>query len=160
MRPDLGDILSGLQRLLQNDLVPGLATPFLAEQAMYATLVLEYCKKTWPRVHLALAEEHGDLRATLDALASQLGALPTATDLAATIRKALAANAVDVAATTLDVVEEKNRALNEVVSEAVLLLDAHAENGTSDAARATVDAYLRRHATRQKRELDALGLSW
>src|SRR5690606_8928266 len=61
MRPDLDDILSGVQRLLMNDFIPTLAatTPFLAEQAMYANLMLEYCKKAWPRMHLALAEEHG-----------------------------------------------------------------------------------------------------
>jgi len=157
MRPDIDDILSGVQRLLQNDLVPALAAqPFLVEQAMYANLILEYCKKTWTRAHLALAEEHADLRDTLLAATRELAIDPAAADLTAGIRRALDEAACDVAATTLDVVAARNRALREQVTRAVEYLEAHPR----PAASARIEAYLARLAQRQYRELQQLGLTW
>jgi hypothetical protein len=104
MRPGLDDILAGVQRLLQNDIVPALlAAPFVAEQALYATVLLEYAKKLWPRLHLALAEEHGDLRATLSAVVAPLRAESIdGGTLAAAIAADLDGATTDVAATTLD----------------------------------------------------------
>ena len=65
MRPDLGDILSAVQRLLQAEVGPAVSDPFVAEQLMYASLLLEYAKKAWPGEHLAVAEalDRLDLRA-------------------------------------------------------------------------------------------------
>jgi len=165
MRPDLDDILSGVQRLLQNDLVPALmTTPFLAEQAMYATLLLEYGKKLWPRLHLTLAEEHGDLRATLSAVVAQLRPeSPAGATLAAAVAARLDEPADHVASTTLDVLAQRNAVLRGLVSEVTALLDAHASDAPGaplEAARATIDAYLQRHAARQYHELELLGLSW
>jgi len=164
MRPDLGDILSGIQRLLTNDLVPALAaTPFLAEQSMYATLVLEYCKKAWPGLHLALAEEHGDLLATLGTAAERLAQDSTAHALATAIRGELDGDVAGVTTSTLDVLAKRNESLRALVSRAIELLDAGTEPAAGSplhAARATIDAYLARHAARQHRELELLGLSW
>jgi hypothetical protein len=165
MRPSLDDILSGVQRLMQNDLVPALAaTPFLAEQALYATLLLEYGKKLWPRLHLTLAEEHGDLRATLAAVVAELR--PQSADgasLAGAVAAQLDEPPIDLSTSTLDVLAQRNAALRGTVSEIVALLDAHTTEPPSaplEAARATIDAYLQRHAARQHHELEALGLSW
>jgi hypothetical protein len=163
MRPNLDDILAGVQRLLQNDLVPALATtPFLAEQAMYATLLLEYGKKLWPRLHLALAEEHGDLRATLATVVAQLAADPAAATLAIAIERQLLEPTTDVASSTLDVLAARNASLRDAVSQAVALLDEReAEHAAPlEAVRATIDAYLQRHAARQYHELEVLGISW
>ena len=166
MRPDLDDILGGVQRLLQNDFVPALSTtaPFLAEQAMYATLILEYCKKTWPRLHLVLAEEHGDLNATLGNAAEQLAQEDAGHALATAIRAELSGDVADVTTSTLDVLARRNESLRALVSRVVELLDASAAEPTSGtplaAARTTTDAYLARHAARQYRELQALGLNW
>lgn len=168
MRPDLDDILSGVQRLLMNDFIPTLAatTPFLAEQAMYANLMLEYCKKAWPRMHLALAEEHGDLCATLGAAAGALRADPSpagSAEVAAAIDDALAGGPSDVTRTTLDALAARNRALRELVSRVVTALDAGDGSQTGAAphpARTATDAYLVRAAARQYRELEALGLNW
>jgi hypothetical protein len=169
MRPDLDDILSGVQRLLMNDFVPALmsATPFLAEQALYANLVLEYCKKAWPRMHLALAEEHGDLCATLGTAAGALrgaGATPGAAAVVAAIDAELAGGASDVTCSTLDTLAQRNRTLRELVSRVVVLLDAASDAARPGepphAARTATDAYLVRAAARQYRELTSLGLNW
>jgi len=157
-KPDIGDILAGVQRLLQGELVPALAgEPFLAEQAMYATLVLEYCKKAWPRVHLAFAEEHRDLCDTLRRAAEELERDPGSAAFAASLRAAVDANASDPAATPLDVLAAHSRALREHVSRTVELLAGRED---ASAARAVVDAYLARLAARQGDELQLLGLNW
>jgi hypothetical protein len=165
MRPSLDDILSGVQRLLQNDLVPALvATPFLVEQTLYATLLLEYGKKLSPRLHLVLAEEHGDLRATLAAVVAPLRSdSPDGATLAGAITGRLDDTTSDVASSTLDVLAQRNVSLRALVSEVVALLDAHDTPSPSapfEAARAIIDAYLRRHAARQHHELQVLGVSW
>jgi hypothetical protein len=157
MRPDLDDILAGVQRLLLNDLVPALAEkPFLAEQAMYANLVLDYCRKTWSRAHVVLAEEHADLRATLAAVARQLGSGEDAEGLAAGIRRALDETRCEVATTTLDVVAAHNRTLRAEVSGAV----AQLADAPASAARTMLDGYLERLAQRQHRELELMGILW
>lgn len=165
MRPDLDDILSGVQRLLMSDFVPALAAnPFLAEQALYANLILEYCKKAWPRVHLTLAEEHGDLCATLGAVHAALARDGAATALAAEIAAALEGGASDVARSTLDVLARRNQSLRELVTRVVAHLDRAGAGAAGKAgvaaARAATDAYLARHARRQYAELELLGLIW
>lgn len=164
MRPDLDDVLSGLQRLLMNDFVPALAAtqPFLAEQAMYANLLLEYCRKSAPALHLALAEEHGDLRATLAAAAAALRGDTAAHDIVAALDADLATGALDVARTTLDQLAARNRELRDLVSRVVVFLGAGAgeSGGTRTAARAATDAYLVRAAGRQYADLQQLGLIW
>lgn len=165
MRPDLDDVLAGLQRLLVNDFLPALAAsqPFLAEQAMYANLLLEYCRKSWPLVHLALAEEHGDLCATLAAAAGALRADADARDLVAALDAELTAGATRVAETPLDQLAARNRALRDLVSRIVVFLDAHddVQAGSPGAtARAATDAYLARAADRQYADLQQLGLIW
>jgi len=165
MRPDLDDVLAGLQRLLLNDFLPALATsaPFLAEQAMYANLLLEYCRKSWPRLHLALAEEHGDLCATLGASAGALREEAAAKDLVAAVDAELVHGATDVTRTALDALAARNRTLRDLVARAVKLLDEPPEppSGSAwSAARAAVDAYLVRAAGRQYADLQQLGLIW
>jgi uncharacterized protein YdbL (DUF1318 family) len=167
MHPDIDDVLSGVQRLLLNDFVPTLAAsaPFLAEQAMYANLILEYCKKRAPEQHLALAEEHGDLCATLDGTAAALRSDTAASDVVAAIDAELASGRTDVARTTLDTVATRNRALRELVSRVVVYLDHHDEPASPAVAvrvvaRRTTDAYLVRAADRQYAALQQLGLIW
>jgi hypothetical protein len=156
-----------VQRLLLNDFLPalGASAPFLAEQAMYANLILEYCKKVAPAQHLALAEEHGDLCATLGSAAAALRADAGAGDVVAAIDAELAAGRTDVAGTTLDAVATRNRTLRELVSRVVVYLDRHDDAASAAAAvravaRSTTDAYLVRAADRQYAALQQLGLIW
>lgn len=165
MHPDLDDVLSGVQRLLLNDFLPALAAPepFLAEQAMYANLILEYCKKSWPALHLRLAEEHGDLCATLGAAAGALRDAAYGRAVAAAIEAELAGGATDVARTSLDALSARNRALRELVSRVVIVLDAETSAASDPShrnARAATDAYLVRAARRQYVNLQQLGLIW
>ena len=163
MRPDPDDLLSGVQRLLLNDFLPALAAtaPFLAEQAMYANLLLEYCRKSGPGLHLALAEEHGDLRATLGTAAGALRPDATARDVVSALDAGLSDAATDVTRTTLDALAARNRALRELVSRVVVFLDAQPDAGDArQAARAATDAYLVRAADRQYASLQQLGLIW
>ncbi|MBY0273941.1 hypothetical protein K2Z84_01275 [Candidatus Binatia bacterium] len=176
MRPDLDDVLSGVQRLLLNDFLPALAAsaPFLAEQAMYANLLLEYGKKTWPTLHLALAEEHGDLCATLASAAGALRGDTRASELVGAIDAATTSAVTDVTRTSLDALAARNRTLRELVSRVVILLDAQesaasdhpqrathsAADGPRHAARAATDTYLVRAARRQYANLQQLGLIW
>ncbi len=157
-RPGLDDVLSGVQRLLQSEIAPALAEqPFLVEQVMFAAAILEYCKKAWPRAHLALAEEHADLCATLRAVAEQASALQDVGAFAAELRAAVEAQASDPATTPLDQLAERNRALRDQVSRAVTLL---AERPDAGEARGLLDAYLGRLAARQRAELELLGIGW
>ena len=165
MRPDLDDVLSGLQRLLLNEFLPALAAtqPFLAEQAMYANLLLEYCRKSWPVLLLALAEEHGDLCATLASAAGALRAETGAGDLVAAVDTELAAGALRAAETPLERLAARNRTLRDLVSRVVVFLDARegaAHGSPHAAARAATDAYLVRAAARQYADLQQLGLIW
>ena len=163
MRPDPDDLLSGVQRLLLNDFLPALAAtaPFLAEQAMYANLLLEYCRKSGPGLHLALAEEHGDLRATLGTAAGALRADSAARDVVSALDAGLSDAATDVTRTTLDALAARNRTLRELVSRVVVFLDAQSDAGDArQTARAATDAYLVRAADRQYASLQQLGLIW
>lgn len=176
MRPDLDDVLSGVQRLLLNDFLPALAAaePFLAEQAMYANLILEYCKKSWPTLHLSLAEEHGDLCATLAVAAGALRGDGRAVEVVGAVDAATTSGVTDVTSTSLDALAARNGMLRELVSRVVILLDAQESaasddpqratspvtDGARQAARAATDAYLVRAARRQYANLQQLGLIW
>jgi hypothetical protein len=166
MRPDLGDVVSGVQRLLQTEIVPTLRDEYAQGQATYALILLEYVKSTWSRQHLAVAEEHGDLAATLTAVAGALDGLaePETAALAAEARAALAGHVAPVSATPLDAVLEVDRARRDILERCVRLLDALApaslETGAGATARSAVDAYLVRAAARQEAALKVLGLIW
>ena len=187
MRPDLTDLLSGVQRLLQGEIGPALADPFLQEQAAYASLLLEYAKKAWAREHLAIAAEHADLSACLTAVAAPLEALPgeEGRSLAREVRSALAATApaaVWVAETELDRVLAVDRERRALLERALAVVESAADRHAADSpgqgalggeataasevgagvatARAAIDGYLVRAARRRDEVLATLGIAW
>ncbi len=164
MRPDLDDVLSAVQRLLQAEVMPSVADPFVAEQVMYASLLLEYAKKAWPIEHQAVSEEHRDLDATLRALMPLLAALPgaVAADLLREVRAHLSATAAEGSA-SLDAVLARDREGRGLLDRAIPLGRASSEPAGADARaklRATVDAYLGRAARRQEAAIALLGFTW
>lgn len=164
MRPDLGDILSAVQRLLQSEVAPSVADPFVAEQLMYATLLLEYAKKAWPVEHESVVEEHRDLDSTLRALMPLLAALPgpAASDLLRDVRGHLAASSAD-GSKPLDAILSRDREGRGLLDRAVPLGRSSAERAGADARarlRETVDGYLVRAARRQEEAIALLGFSW
>jgi hypothetical protein len=162
MRPDLSDVLSGVQRLLLSEIVPALgAQPYAQEQATYATLLLEYVKNAWPRQHLELAVEHADLRDTLQRLGAALVAAgnESASALGTKIAAALDAERVAAAEVAVDALMERDRALRGLLGEAIRTLgDGSALGGR--AALAIVDAFLARDAERRDAARLALGVNW
>lgn len=166
MRPDLGDLIAGVQRLLQTEIVPALSDPFLQEQAAYASLLLECCRKSWVGEHLAVAAEHDDLRTTLGAMLEGLVRWPDepAAELAAASRAALAAMDVVVSQTSLDVVLAADRDGRGCIERAIALLDglagSAAQTDPARSMRASIDAYLVRHAERRHAALAMLGIGW
>jgi len=168
VRPDLSDLVSGVQRLLQTEVLPHLPDGYLQEQTAYATLLLEYVKNAWSREHLAVAEEHADLARCLAALAEALGASAEheARAVAAAASAALAAHGEAVADTPLDRVLAIDRERRAIVERAVAALDrSDAAGRGSDGARvaaaqAAIDAYLVGAAWRRDAALKLLGVSW
>jgi hypothetical protein len=165
MRPDLGDVVAGVQRLLQNEMVPALGDPYLQEQAAYASLLLEYVKSAWTREHIAIAEEHADLAACLRAIGSALRANEDAPAqlLADEVSAALEAHVAPVADTPLDRVLEVDRERRALLEQALRLLDGPAPAPAGRpiaAARDAIDGYLVRTAGRRDAVLRALGVSW
>jgi hypothetical protein len=168
MRPDLGDVLAGVQRLLSDEIYPALAaSPYQQEQLTFASLLLELVKNSWARAHLAIAAEHGDLRATLSRVAECLapvagGELET---FARSVREKLADTPASVVQHPLDEILAAGRTLREAVSAGVVLLDAQDAAGAADEApraraRAEIDAYLCRFAERESAWVGGLGLGW
>jgi hypothetical protein len=165
MRPDLSDILAGVQRLLAQEIVPALGgSPYLQEQATMACVLLEHCRNLWPRIHLAVASEHADLCATLDRLPPLLTAAgkPALGVLAEELRTTLDRDRSLASSRPLTAVLEVDRGLRELLSRATRLLGepAPGENAACNAARDEIAAYLRRFAAREAELVSALGLGW
>jgi len=175
MRPDLTDLLSGIQRLLQGDISAGLSDPYLQEQAAYASLLLEYAKKAWVREHLAIAEEHADLANCVAAIATHLQALAAAEAqaLAADLRAALSGPRLAIDETPLDRVLAVDRERRALLERTIELVGSSADapgpgaapaaSGDARAIRAVqsaIDAYLVRAAHRRDAALATLGVSW
>jgi len=165
MRPELGDVLSAVQRLLQSEVAPSVSDPFVAEQLLYASLLLEYAKKAWPVEHLSIGEEHRDLESTLRALMPSLASLPgeTAAELLREVRGHLGASAADGAALSLEQVLARDREGRRLLDRAIPLGVASADRAGAEARirlRNTVDAYLVRAARRQEAAIALLGFSW
>lgn len=169
MRPDLTDVLNGLQRLLQSELAPALPDPFLQEQAAYASLLIEHVKASWPGEHLAVGIDHDDLRATLAAIAAPLAELEggAARELATAVRDALAAPPPTVAEAPLDQVMAIDREWRGILERTLALLDDLAAGAPASppvaaagALRAAIDAYLARDAARAEGVLKRLGFGW
>ena len=155
MRPDLGDVLSTVQRLLQAEISPALEDPFVREQVMYATLLLEYAKKAWPIEHRAIADEHRDLDTTLRALLPHLASLPG--DVPAGNARA------DRPDAALDAIMERDRGGRQLVDRAVALGTPSSERVAADARErlhTTIDGYLVRSASRQEAAIALLGFAW
>jgi len=173
MRPDPSDLLAGVQSLLTQDLVPALGdTPYLQEQATMASLLLEQVKQIWPRLHLSIAAEHDDLRATVERLRDEARECEdprlraSVEPLAAAAERGAAAN---VATHALTEVLEADRALRAAL---VLWIRALRDFGSQPSpaspadgeqlsrARGVADAYLVRFAARQRELVSGLGLGW
>jgi len=165
VRPDLGDILSAVQRLLQAEVMPAVSDPFVAEQLVYASLLLEYAKKAWPQEHQVVGEEHRDLDSTLRALMPLLASLPgsTAADLLRDVRGHLGASSADGPGASLDAVLARDREGRGLLDRAIPLGRPSDERAGADARtrlRSTIDAYLERAARRQEAAIALLGFSW
>ena len=165
MRPDLGDVLSTVQRLLQAEISPALEDPFVREQVMYATLLLEYAKKAWPIEHRAIADEHRDLDTTLRALLPHLASLPgdVPAGLLRDVRAHLAASSADRPDAALDAIMERDRGGRQLVDRAVALGTPSSECVAADARErlhTTIDGYLVRSASRQEAAIALLGFAW
>lgn len=165
MRPDLGDVLSAVQRLLQAEVAPALADPFVAEQVMYASLLLEYAKKAWPAEHVAVAAEHQDLDSTLRALLQPLAALPGEAPavLLREVRAHLGASAGLGPSARLDDVRSRDREGRALLDRAIGLGSPSPERAGVDARallRSMTDAYLVRAARRQEAAIALLGFTW
>lgn len=166
MRPDLSDLLSGVQRLLQGEIVPALSDPFAQEQATFAFLLLEYVKKAWPREHLVVREEHEDLCATLAEITTRAAELPSAEAraLADALGALTAASDVPASEVPLDSLLAADRERRAALEKAVELVD-RLEQGTGsgpsiEALRASIDGYLARQAARHEAALRVLGVGW
>ncbi|MFM7142372.1 MAG: hypothetical protein ACKOCT_14585 [Alphaproteobacteria bacterium] len=165
MRPDLGDILSAVQRLLQSEVGPAVSDPFVAEQLMYASLLLEYAKKAWPLEHVAVSDEHRDLDATLRAVMPHLAALPgeSASRLLREVRSHLGGSAAVAATEPLDAVLARDREGRALLDRAIPLGGPSDDRAGADARgrlREAIDAYLVRSARRQEAAIALLGFAW
>ena len=171
MRPDLSDVLSGVQRLLGGEVSAAVSDPFVQEQLAYVALLLEHVKSSWPSEHLAVAAEHDDLRATLAAIVDPLGSVAgsAAAEVARAVHAALATASPSVAETPLDQVLAVDREWRQLVENAVAAIDdvlragASESSGAAGAAqgvRSAIDAYLARNAARTEAVLLRLGFGW
>lgn len=61
MRPDMNDILGGIQRTLMEEILPDLNTDRGRERLTSVLFLLQHCMARWDRVGAFLAEEHADL---------------------------------------------------------------------------------------------------
>ncbi|MBI1886422.1 MAG: hypothetical protein HYS09_08970 [Chloroflexi bacterium] len=68
MRPDIGDILAGVQRIMTQEIVPALPPGYLREKAMYTLFLLEHCRARWHLAPAYLRDENAALHHTLQRL--------------------------------------------------------------------------------------------
>jgi len=67
MHPDIGDLIHGIKRTLTEEILPALNSGFAREQLGYTLFLCEHMAARWDHAHIYMAQEHGDLRATLAA---------------------------------------------------------------------------------------------
>ena len=67
MQPDIGNLIQGIKRSLNEEILPAVAGTFAREQVAYTLFLCEHLARRWDQAHVFAAEEYGDLRATLTA---------------------------------------------------------------------------------------------
>lgn len=75
MRPNVGDILGGVQRTLMEEILPDLATDRGRERLTSVLFLLQHCMARWDRVDGFLKEEDADLSATVSRIAAERAAV-------------------------------------------------------------------------------------
>jgi len=91
MRPDVSDILNGIQCTLMEEILPDLATDRGRERLTSVLFLLQHCMARWDRVGAFLEEENADLAAVLGRIAATGGAGEASGRLAEILREIAAA---------------------------------------------------------------------
>jgi hypothetical protein len=165
MRPDPGDVLSGIERLLLQDIVPALAgSPYLQEQATMAGVLIQHMKNAWPTLHLNAGAEHDDLVATIERVVDRLAGCDDRRlgEWVRAGRAALAGSVFDPRTRRLDEVMAGDRELRRILCELIEKLGDRREGEDPHVvtARHEIDSYLARYAVRESDLVRALGLGW
>ena len=71
MRPDMSDILGGIQRVLMEEILPDLSTDQGRERLTSVLFLLQHCMSHWDGVLPFMREEYDDLRGTLGRIAAE-----------------------------------------------------------------------------------------
>jgi len=165
MRPDIGDLIEGIKRSLNEEILPVVDNAFAREQLAYTLFLCEHLARRWDQAHIFAQGEHDDLRRTLAAVV-EIGCrctAPTARLVASleAARVALSA-APDITSQPLRVVSSFSQSLTERV---VQLLDACEESAPADAAACTaiadaLRAFVQRQQARDEQWVTDVQIGW
>ncbi|MDP3937106.1 MAG: hypothetical protein Q8R92_03115 [Deltaproteobacteria bacterium] len=113
MRPDVSDILSGIQRTLMEEILPDLASDRGRERLTSVLFLLQHCMARWDRVGGFLKEEHDDLSGVLERIAAARAAGEATGPLADILREIESAVATAPGNEAPDAIEELRASVRE-----------------------------------------------
>lgn len=71
MRPDMSDLLGGIQRILMEDILPDLSTDQGREKLTSVLFLLQHCMSRWEGVLPYMREEYEDLSGAISRIAAE-----------------------------------------------------------------------------------------
>ena len=163
MRPDMRDLLGGIQRVLMEDILPDLATDQGRERLTSVLFLLQHCMARWDRVLPYMQEEYADLRGVLeniDANGAGDGNSEGVAELMAEVKTLVADD--PEGDLSFDALGDALRARREVLSRLVKTLAAREldEESANGRIRREIYGYIRRQLPRNREWVQVGEIVW
>ena len=165
MQPDIGHLIQGIKRSLNEEILPAISSTFAREQVAYTLFLCEHLANRWDQAHVAATDEHGDVLATLTA-AVRLGR--SCADPPAAFTAALDAAAAVLAADEVRgprPLRALTASIHELKRTLVRLLDAceqttPAHGDTLAEIRSTLRGFMKRQLARDEQWVATAQIGW
>ena len=163
MRPDMRDILSGIQRVLMEDILPDLATDQGRERLTTVLFLLQHCMSRWERVLPFMQEEYADLRGVLENIDANIAGDRNSEAVAELMAGVKTLMADDLGPDpSFEALGDALRARREILSRLVKILAARDldEDSALGGVRREIYGYIRRQLPRNREWVQAGEIVW
>lgn len=163
MRPDMSDLLEGIQRILMEDILPDLSTDQGREKLTSVLFLLQHCISRWEGVLPFMREEYEDLSGAISRIAVEEigdeGSGEIAEILAGVRTLAEETPGTDL---TFEAQKEALRSRREILSRLVKILAAMdpGEDTALGRVRQEIYGYIRRQLPRNREWVQAGEIVW